>query len=117
MYLYYNTKLNQVHITDTLITSEDTKNNTFLKELIGGSSFYKLVLEHSPDCPARNLRLLNNEIDIDAIETPVLFAACIVVVDSCDRILVTRREKTMYIFPGAWYYFRDYYKGYAWRSY
>ena len=68
------------------------------------TKFYNIHLEHSDTCPNRAYRIMcqNSEVAVIHSEKNVRLAVCMAVFDAEGKILLTRRNASMRVFPHAW---------------
>ena len=84
----------------------ETESLTYMKGMIecNESRTYQMYLEHSDTCPNRIYRMIcqTENVEIKYSEKNAKLAVCMAVFDVDGKILLTRRNINMKIFPHAW---------------
>ena len=102
----YNKRLGHIHIQCGEQSSDQLDKEEYAESFynLNDISTYQLMLEHSDTCPNRIYRRICEDANEPILYSSknVKLAVCMAVFDSDQKILFTRRNKNLRIFPSAW---------------
>ena len=96
--MYHNRRMNQIHM-------ELNETKPMSDQFFGDARVYKnLPFAHSDACPNQIFEenCKNENLEPDYSSKDQRIAVCMAIFDKNDHILLTRRLKSMRIFPNAW---------------
>jgi len=85
-----------------ILDHEKTYARAPIKEHSSLASYYSLPFEHGKSCPCYTMNINPDVYSFQSTNTFVKLSCSTLLIDSKDNILLTRRDKRLRSFPGAW---------------